>query len=360
MDPPRCFYCGSSNIYQVRTGSLDALSGITLQMAVPFIQFVGPSHSIDIKGVKLLGFNAQDGRKLLSTLILFAFLYLISKLLRYVAGGFGGDRQRIAFWTRQGISLITFLLAVIGFLSIWFDNPTRLATGLGLFSAGLAFALQKVITSFAGYFVILRGKTFNVGDRIKMGKVRGDVVSLNFIQTVIMEMGEPPSVQEEDPGQWVESRQYSGRIVTVSNAQIFDEPVYNYTRNFPYIWEEMHLPISFKDDRNRAEQIIVESVAEHTKDIAALGQLELDRLKREFFIEAAEIKPRVYLRITDNWVELSVRFLCGTHDIRGLKDRISRQILSGLEEAGIGIASSTYDIVGLPPIRVEMAPKSRD
>jgi hypothetical protein len=48
-----------------------------------------------------------------------------------------------------------------------------------------------------------------------------------------------------------------------------------------------------------------------------------------------------------------VRFLCRTHDIRGLKDRISREILSGFDEAKIGIASSTYDVVGFPPIRLE-------
>ncbi len=72
---------------------------------------------------------------------------------------------------------------------------------------------------------------------------------MSFFQTVIMEMGEPPSVQSDDPGMWVQSRQFSGRIVTVSNSKIFEEPIYNYTRDFPFIWEEMHLPISYKDDR---------------------------------------------------------------------------------------------------------------
>lgn len=213
--------------------------------------------------------------------------------------------------------------------------------------------MQKVVTSFAGYFVILRGKTFNIGDRIKMGDVRGDVIALNFIQTVIMEMGEPPAVQAEDPGMWVQSRQYSGRIVTVSNAEIFEKPVYNYTREFPYIWEEMHLPISYKDDYRRVESVMIDAVSKHTGDIANLAQPELDRLKKQFFVEAADIPPRVFLRLTDNWIELSIRFLCGTHDIRGLKDRIGRDMLSALEAAGIGIASSTYDIVGFPPIRFE-------
>jgi len=135
-------------------------------MAVPLIQFTGNNHTIEIAGIRLLGVNAENGRKLLFTLVFIAFLYLLNKLLCAVAGKFGGDRQRVAFWARQGISLILFAIAIVGFVSIWFDNPTRLATGAGLIGAGLAFAMQKVVTSFAGYFVILRGKTFNVGDRL--------------------------------------------------------------------------------------------------------------------------------------------------------------------------------------------------
>lgn len=324
-------------------------------MTGPFVQFTGPNHALTLGGVKLLGLDAQSGHKLLFTLLLFAFLYALSKILRFIARQVGGDRQKTAFWTRQGISLTTFLLAIIGFFSIWFDNPARLTTGVGLVSAGVAFALQKVITSFAGYFVILRGKTFNVGDRIKMGSVRGDVISLNFIQTVIMEMGEPPAVQEEDPGMWVHSRQYSGRIVTVANSSIFDEPVYNYTRDFPYIWEEMHFPIVY-GDRHRAEPIILDAINRHTQDIANLAAPELDRIKQRFFIEAADIKPRSFMRITDNWIEISVRFLVCTHHVRALKDSISREIMDGLDAAGIGIASGTYQIVGFPPIRIEQMP----
>ena len=100
--------------------------------------------------------------------------------------------------------------------------------------------MQRVITAVAGYFVILRGKTFNVGDRIVMGGVRGDVIDFSFMQTRIMEMGQPPKVERNtDPAMWVRSRQFTGRIVTVTNDKIFDEPVYNYTREFPYIWEEI-------------------------------------------------------------------------------------------------------------------------
>lgn len=325
-------------------------------MGQSFVQFVGNNHTLQIGGVKLLGVDYASGRKLLFTVVFFLALYLFDRLLRWLADRVGGRKQKVAFWTGQGISLVLFLVGIVGFVSIWFSDPSRLATGVGLVSAGLAFAMQKVVTSFAGYFVILRGKTFNIGDRITMGGVRGDVIALSFIQTVIMEMGEPPAVQEDDPGMWVQSRQYTGRIVTISNSEIFNKPVYNYSRDFPYIWEEMHLPISFRDDRGRAEQIILEAVRSHTEEVAHLAEPQLQWLKEQYFIEFSDLQPRVFLRITDNWVELTVRFLCRTHDIRALKDKISREILSGLEAAGIGIASGTYDIVGLPPIRLEQPP----
>ena len=322
---------------------------------MPYFRLIGPAQNVEIFGIRLLGVDAQNGRKLLFTAVFFVLLYLISKALRALAHVIGGrSGRRGSFWTRQAVSLITFLLGIVGFVSIWFDNPARLATGVGLVGAGLAFALQKVITSFAGYFVILRGKTFNVGDRITMGGVRGDVIALNFIQTVIMEMGQPPSVQDSDPGMWVQSRQYSGRVVTVTNSKIFEEPVYNYTRDFPFIWEEMHIPISYTADRNLAERILLEAAGKETVKIEEIAAPVLKNLEDKFSIKSAEIRPRVYVRLTDNWVELTVRFLCKDHDIRGLKDRMSREIADALDVAKIGIASSTYDIVGLPPIRVQM------
>ena len=73
-------------------------------------------------------------------------------------------------------------------------------------------------------------------------------------------------------------------------------------------------------------------------------------------IEAGDIAPQVYFRLTDNWLELTVRFLVPDHGIREIKDAMSRDILAALDEAGIGIASSTFEITGLPKLRVEGMP----
>jgi small-conductance mechanosensitive channel len=241
-------------------------------------------------------------------------------------------------------------------MSIWFTDPARLATAFGLVSAGLAFALQQVITSIAGYFVILRGSTFNVGDRISMGGVRGDVLRLGFIQTTIMEMGQPPDMQGADPDMWVRSRQFTGRIVTVTNSKIFAEPVYNYTRDFPFIWEEMAIPITYAADRAGVERILLEAAALHGVDPHSIAQHAKASMQDKFGIEPIDLEPRVYYRITDNWLELTVRFLLGTHKIRNAKDAMSRHIVVEMDKIGVGIASSTYDIVGFPPIQLRSPP----
>jgi small-conductance mechanosensitive channel len=321
-----------------------------------FVEFAGPTHALKLFGVKLVGIDAENGKKLLFTLGLIVVLPVLSKLLRLLTRVVSGRGERAAFWTRQGIHLFTALVVIVGTVSIWFDDPARLTTALGLVTAGLAFALQRVVTAVAGYGLILRGKTFNVGDRIVMGGARGDVIALGFLQTTIMEMGQPPPVQNADPAMWVRARQHTGRIVTVSNAPVFDEPVLKYSREFPFAWEEMMIPIAYRDDWAAVERLLLGVAARHTMMVTDRAEPALKVLEDRYAITRAYMDPTVFLRMTDNWVELSLRFLAEDHGVRRLKDRMTRDVLAGMTAAGIGVASGTYEIVGLPPVRVELPP----
>lgn len=314
---------------------------------------------IELFGVELAGINAENGRKLLLSVALVAAALIGRELVRRVIDALtrNGRHVRVRFWGRQAVSLAAALFIVVGLVSLWFDDPGRVTTALGLVTAGLAFALQKVITALAGYLVIMRGNTFAIGDRIVMGGVRGDVIDLGFTQTTIMEMGQPPPVQNADPAMWVKARQYTGRLVTVSNARVFDEPVYNYTREFPYIWEEIAIGISYKADRARVEAMLLDIAGRHTADIQRIGDDDRRELMRRHFMANPDVSPRVYYRLTDNWLELTVRFLAREHGIRDLKDAMSRDIVHGLDEAGIEIASATFEVVGLPPLHVAAQPQ---
>jgi small-conductance mechanosensitive channel len=314
-----------------------------------------PVHGVKVLGVTLVGATPENGHKLVLSIAFVAIAWLVASALRHFLKLFIGSRSgtRFQFWAKQGVSLIVAAIVILGVLSIWFDNPARLGSMLAIIGAGIAFALQRVITAIAGYFLILRGKTFNVGDRIVMGGVRGDVIDLSFMQTRIMEMGQSPKEQGDAPSMWIRSRQFTGRIVTVTNDKVFDEPVYNYTRDFPYLWDEINLPIKYGDDGARAEQVLLDAARRHALTREKVGHEEVERLKDAFGIDVGDIDPRVYWRLTDNWLELTIRFLGPDRGMRQIKDAMSRDILTGLDEAKIEIASGTYAIVEMPPIRVE-------
>jgi len=308
--------------------------------------------ALQLFGVKLLGLSALTLHKAVLTLVfvvgLIAFRAVLDWIIRAVLPR--QRRERRSFWVRQAANLLTAGLLLLSMLSIWFDDPGRLATGIGLVSAGLAFALQKVVTSFAGYFLIIRSRVFTVGDRITMGGVRGDVIALGFLQTTLMEMGDPVTGQTTV---WVHGRQYTGRIVTITNDKIFEEPVFNSTRDFPFIWEEIIVPITYASDRARAERILRDAAEAKTADI----QRDAEPFRREmndaYHLELETLAPQVFLRITDNWLEMSLRFIVRDQSSRDTKDQIARAILTGFDEAGIGIASTTVDIVAFPPLRMK-------
>ena len=312
--------------------------------------------AVRVFGVTLIGATPHNLHKLILTVGFIAVAWIFAWLLRQILQLFIGTRSgtRFQFWAKQGVSLIVAAIVILGIMSIWFDSPAQLASVLGLIGAGIAFALQRVITAVAGYFVILRGKTFNVGDRIQMGGVRGDVIGLTFMQTRIMEMGESPREKDDDKS-WVRSRQFTGRIVTVTNDKVFDCPVYNYTHEFAYIWDEISIPVAFHQDFARAEEIILGAANRQARTAKRMGKEEVSRVEARFGVDAGDIDPRVFWRITEDWMELTVRFLGPDHGIRKIKDQMTRDIIAGFEKARILIAATRQEGVALEPTQRKAA-----
>jgi len=320
------------------------------------IQGSAAEHPLGIGGVTLVGVNRETFTKLVLTLALIIIVVLVSRGARALMRALlkGSAHERGYFWGRQAIRILGLVILLFGIISIWFDDPARLATAVGLVSAGVAIALQRVITSFAAYLIILRGRIFNVGDRITIGGVRGDVVALDFMQTTVMEMGQAPDEQGDAPSMWVHGRQYTGRLVRVTNDKLFDNPVYNFTREFQFVWEEMRIPISYKDDRGAAEQILLDVANRHTAHKVEEATAAFAKLRERYrTVRDDELRPRVFYRLTDNWVEMSLRFVVDADRARGVKDAMSREILGALEAKQIGIASSTFEILSVPPLRIE-------
>ncbi|MFP2928817.1 mechanosensitive ion channel family protein [Pyxidicoccus sp. 3LG] len=305
-------------------------------------------------GVRIVGLNEETLRKALLSLVVLAVVLGVRALLTVVVG-FGTGVSRRTIWVRKSIRLVFGAIGALLLLSIWFDNPTRFATFLGLLAGGLVFASQNAVLSVAGYFVIVFGKTFDIGDRIQIGDVRGDVLDIGLLKTTVMEIGVPGPLQPVAP-HWVVSRQYTGRVVTITNAEVFKQPTYNYTRNFNFLWEEMSLPLRYGTDFRRAEAILLAAVREATAGIIEEGHRQLAAMRERYLIHSSDLEPHAYLRLTDNWMEMRVRFLVKNFGARDVKDTVSRRVLERFQAEGIELASTTVEVVRVPRVEVREVP----
>jgi small-conductance mechanosensitive channel len=119
------------------------------------------------------------------------------------------------------------------------------------------------------------------------------------------------------------------------------------------MWEEISIPIPYKGNRRRAEELLLKAANDATaafRDTAASARM---RLEAKYFIDLETLEPKVYYNLTDNWIELHVRFLTPVRGVRAIKDEMQRRLLDDFEAAGIEIASGTYAIVEFPPLRVD-------
>jgi len=307
---------------------------------------------VEVFGIHLLGLDARSGHKLLLSALVVGTAVVLRLALRKLESTLAPTVSRRAIWTEKAARLLVGAAAVLLLLSIWFENSRDLALFGGLIAGGIAVASQKLLQAVAGFFVIVFGRSFNLGDRIEMAGVRGDVLDIGLLKTTVMEMGVTPD-RQPDPKHWVNARQYTGRIVTIVNSEVFEQPVFNYSRDFDYLWDEIQIPLKYDVDLRTAERVALEAARSASSDVVAEARTQFQRVRSKYLLREADLEPRAYVRLTDNWIELSIRFLARPSGVREMKDRIFRRLLSAFGEEGISIASATFEVVGMAPVRLE-------
>ncbi len=194
----------------------------------------------------------------------------------------------------------------------------------------------------AGWVNITTGSIFRVGDRVEMAGVRGDVIDITPLRTKILEMGAPRSFGQSASDSWVGGRQYTGRIVAISNKATFTQPVFNYSHAFEYIWEELIIPVNHTSDWRAAETILLEEARSLSQTEGA--QRAIEEIARTHPVKRAEIEPRVFVRVDQRWVELSARFVVPVREARSVKDALTRRVLDRLQAADIELAVDSLEI----------------
>lgn len=72
---------------------------------------------------------------------------------------------------------------------VYSSELSGLTVFLSVVGAGIAFALQEVIASMAGFIAINFTIFFKVGDRVFLRGIKGDVIDVGVLSSSLMEIG---------------------------------------------------------------------------------------------------------------------------------------------------------------------------
>ncbi len=262
---------------------------------------------------------------------------------RYVAKRIRETETR--YRTQKMVSMGGYILAILAVSLVYSEKLGGLTVALGLAGAGVAFALQEVIVSVAGWAAVSAGGFYKSGDRVQLGGIQGDVIDIGMLRTTLMETG-----------QWIGGDQYNGRIVRVANSFVFKEPVFNYSGDFPFLWDEIRVPVKHGSDRRVVREIMKSVLDEVVGEYSGSAQETWSKMVDKYLVEDARVEPSITMTADESRLEFTMRFVVDYKKRRSTRDRIYERLLEEFEKRSgdVTLPTATLAIVESPQLDVSI------
>lgn len=176
---------------------------------------------------------------------------LKARILKRVKGKKNKSNVKIFF---QSLNYLVLALAVVFGVISFVGSMSGVGIAAGLLTASLGWALQRPITGFAAWIMIVLKRPFEIGDRIIVAGIKGDVIDISLTHVHIGEIGGT-----------INSEETSGRVILIPNSRLFEENIINYTSTSEEILDVVHFVITFDSDLSEAEKISLKTAEEVLK-----------------------------------------------------------------------------------------------
>jgi small-conductance mechanosensitive channel len=232
-------------------------------------------------------------------------------------------------WVTLSISLITVLVFIAITILAAIYVP-QIAVYIPILALGLALALQKYTASFIAYFIIIFSNLYDLGDRIRIQNVKGDVRNIGVLHTTLEEVGEDEKMGGE----------LTGRLLHIPNLLVLDYPVLNYSKEYSvhyttissdYMFDAVRIPISNDSDIIKAIALL-EEVIKHNDDIYVKDAGTIFRNGYPKFLNEAINDPRVQIHIEPQRIWIQGKFVAPLRGRNELKSQILEEFITKIKD----------------------------
>jgi small-conductance mechanosensitive channel len=232
-------------------------------------------------------------------------------VLRYVLDP---RRRNQLLLTRRIVTWLLVLL-ILGFTFI--AHLSSFATFAGLLTAGLAVAMQSVLVSVVGYFVLIGKYGLRVGDRVQVAGVTGEVIDLGLIRMHLLEL-----TSQEPLGP-------TGRVVAFANAIVFQSAggLFRQIPGVNFTWHELTLALPPGSDHFALKDQLLAAVTSVVEEYRGEILRQAETIKRTTSLPApTDVAPQVQLQFSPAGVEAKVRYPVPLNRTAQVDERVSQTL----------------------------------
>ena len=219
---------------------------------------------------------------------------------------------------RRVANQILFTVSVILALFVFFDVIVSVGLTFGLVGFALTLVFQAPILSFSAWVYITVSKIYSHGDRIRVADFKGDVIDIDLFGTKILEVG----------GEYVGSDVPSGRVVYFPNSLVLSSAVFNYTKNFSYVWTELPFTVAYESDLQFAKRLITKVVDHYLDKELESIKSSFDKSRDKLAIEKKFHHLTIETRPTSTWVEMRVIFAVDPRRMPEATSEVAERVLA--------------------------------
>ncbi len=223
------------------------------------------------------------------------------------------------------------------------------ALSVGLVSAALIYVLQRPLLNLVGWGVLVTRRLYKLGDRIEINRVRGYVIQISLMNTLVREFGG-----------WMAGDTFTGRYASIPNSYVLEGNVHNYTRDTEFIWDEITVSVTYESDHKVAEKYVRDAAEEVVGDMMRNNR-SLVRDKYEFADLATYMveEPTITVDFSDSSVVMYLVYFCPSYRRRYYKSEIVKRILEKFAaDSRVAIAYPHIEVV--PYKTADMEVESQD
>ena len=213
--------------------------------------------------------------------------------------------------------IVTWVLILLILSLTFITHLSSFATVAGLLTAGLAVAMQSVLVSLVGYFILIGKYGLRVGDRVQVGSVTGEVIDLGLIRMHLLEL------TPQEP------RGPTGRVVAIANSIVFQSSggLFRQIPGVNFTWHELTVTLPTGSDyvalKNRLLERVTAIVDEFRGELARQAQTIRDTAALP---ASTDVTPQVQLQFSPSGVEAKVRYPVPLNRIAEVDERVSQEL----------------------------------